>query len=112
MSIDLPFDLPHIDLSNVDLSNIDLSIFDRFALWYAGLPSAVQTLLTVAVGAAVAYVVFRIVIKIIKGVIASVIAAIIAFLLMTVPGNMLLSQTVDRVEQRITTSLESQGVNL
>lgn len=100
-----------IDLSNIDLSNLDLSAFDRFAIWYASLPSAVQTLLTVAVGAAVAYAVFRIVVKIIKGIIGAVIAAVLSFLLMTVPGNMLLSQTVERVEHQITTSVQSSQVN-
>ena len=65
-----------------------------------------RTCLTVAVGAAIAYVVFRIVVKLIKGIIASVIAAVLAFLLTTVPGNMLLSQAYDRVEQQVTTSLK------
>lgn len=96
---------PAIDLTNVDLSGFDLSVFDRIAVWYGSLPAEVRTCLTVAVGAVIAYVVFRIVVRLIKGIIASVIAAVLAFLLTTVPGNMLLSQAYDRVEQQVTTSL-------
>ncbi|PST46861.1 hypothetical protein CPA40_04205 [Bifidobacterium callitrichos] len=96
-----------IDLRNVDLSNFDLSAVDRFVVWYGTLPQEVRTLLSVAVGAAVAYVIFRIVVKIIKGVIVAVIGAVLAFLLTTVPGNMILSNAYDRVEQQVTTSLQS-----
>ncbi|NEG54534.1 hypothetical protein [Bifidobacterium platyrrhinorum] len=98
-----------IDLTNVDLTGIDLSVIDRIALWYGNLPSEVRTCLTVAIGAAIAYVVFRIVAGIIKGVLVSVIAAVLAFLLTTVPGNMLLSQAYDRVEQQVSTSLRQTG---
>ncbi|MCH9275523.1 hypothetical protein JS533_004425 [Bifidobacterium amazonense] len=105
--MDTNFDLSKLDLSNVDLSKLDLSFIDRIVLWYGTLPDSVRTLITVAVGGAVAYVVFRIVIKIIKGMIGAAVAAVLAFLLTTVPGNMLLSQAFDRVEQQISTSLSS-----
>ncbi|OZG64080.1 hypothetical protein BHAP_1247 [Bifidobacterium hapali] len=104
-------DWSDLDLSTIDLSHLDLSFIDRIVLWYGTLPSAAQTLITVAIGAAIAYVVFKIVIKLIKGIIASVIAAVLAFLLTTVPGNLLLSQAFDRVEQQISTSLETSGLN-
>ncbi|QTB91082.1 hypothetical protein BSD967_01115 [Bifidobacterium saguini] len=94
-----------VDLNNVDLSNLDLSVLDRIAVWYGGLPSSVQTGVTIVVGAVVAYVVFKIVAKIIKGLIISIIAAVLAFLLTTVPGNMILSNAYDRVEQQVSTSL-------
>ncbi|KAB7788491.1 hypothetical protein [Bifidobacterium cebidarum] len=94
-----------VDLNNVDLSNLDLSALDRVAVWYGGLPSTLQTGITIVVGAAVAYVVFKIVAKIIKGLVMSIIAAVLAFLLTTVPGNMILSNAYDRVEQQVSTSL-------
>ncbi|PWG66223.1 hypothetical protein [Bifidobacterium callitrichidarum] len=94
-----------VDLNNIDLSNLDLSALDRVALWYGGLPSSVQTALTLVVGAVVAYAAFKIVAKIVKGIITSVIVAILAFLLTTVPGNMILSHAYDRVEQQVTASL-------
>ncbi|MBT1163588.1 hypothetical protein [Bifidobacterium felsineum] len=94
-----------VDLNNVDLSNLDLSVLDRIAVWYGGLPSTVQTGVTIVVGAIVAYVVFKIVAKIIKGLVMSIIAAVLAFLLTTVPGNMILSNAYDRVEQQVSTSL-------
>lgn len=71
------------------------------------MPSTAQTALTFVVGAVVAYIAFKIVAKIIKGIVMSVIAAILAFLLTTVPGNLLLSQAYNNVEQRITTSLSN-----
>ena len=97
--------MPDIDLNNIDLTNLDLSALDRIAVWYGGLPASVQTALTVVVGAVVAYVAFKIVAKIIKGIVVSAIVAILAFLLTTVPGNMILHQAYDRVEQQVATSL-------
>ena len=97
--------MPDIDLNNIDLTNLDLSVLDRIAVWYGGLPGVAQTALSVVVGAVVAYVVFKIVIKIIKGIVVSLIIAALAFLLTTVPGNMILHQAYDRVEQQVATSL-------
>ncbi|MBT1173279.1 hypothetical protein JS528_07935 [Bifidobacterium sp. MA2] len=97
--------MPAIDLNNINLDNLDLSAIDRFVIWYGTLPDSVRTGVSIAVGAMIGYVVFRIVAKIIKGVLKAVIAAILAFLITTVPGNMILSNAYDRVEQQITTSL-------
>ena len=102
-------DLPSIDLSTLDLSDLDLSFIDRIALWYAGLPEGLRTLLTVAVGAAVAYAAFRIVYRLIRGMVKAAIAAVLAFLLTTVPGNLILAQAFDRVEERIGTHLNISG---
>ena len=82
------------------LSNIDLSNFDRLAVWYGTLPGAVRTAITVAVGAVLAYVAFKVVIRIARTVLSAVIAAVLAFLIGTVPGNVLLGQAVDRLEER------------
>ncbi|WP_169240621.1 hypothetical protein [Bifidobacterium olomucense] len=94
-----------IDLTNIDVTNLDLSALDRVAVWYGNLPDAAQKALSIVIGAVVAYVVFKIVAKIIKGIVISAIAAILAFLLATVPGNMILSNAYDRVEQQVTASL-------
>ena len=73
---------------------------DQIVLWYGGLPSAAQMALTVAVGVLLAWAAFKIVMRVIKGLVASVIAAILVFLLTTMPGNMLLAQAFDRLEQQ------------
>ncbi|MBT1181888.1 hypothetical protein JS531_07970 [Bifidobacterium sp. CP2] len=91
-------------IADIDWSNVDLSTLERVAVWYEGLPDAAKTVLTVAVGAVVAVIVFKIVAKIVKGVLVSVIAAVLTFLIATVPGNMILSQTYDRIEQQVTSS--------
>lgn len=84
-----------------------LSAWDRFVLWYGELPAGVKTVISLVLGAIVAYVVFKIVIRLIKGIISAVIAAILAFLLTTVPGNLLLHQAYDRVQDEISTVLPS-----
>lgn len=105
---DLPMpaiDLNSIDLNSIDLTNLDLSAVDRFVVWYGTLPDSVRTGVSFVVGAVVAYLVFKIVAKILKGVLRAVIAAVLAFLLTTVPGNMILANAYDRIEQQVTTSL-------
>lgn len=96
------------DIGNIDWSNVDLTTLERFAVWYEGLPSPVKTALTVAVGVVAAAIVFKILAKIVKGVLVSVIAAVLTFLITTVPGNMALQQTFERVEQQVTSSLHQQ----
>ena len=81
--------------------------FDQFVLWYGNLPQLAQTVITVVVGAIVAYLVFKIVAHLVKGLVTAVIAAILAFLISTVPGNLLLSSAFDRIQQEVTTHLPS-----
>lgn len=95
-----------IDLNAIDPSKLDLSAVDRFVVWYGNLPEQVRTVLSVVAGAIIAYVIFKIVVKIIRGVLMAVIAALLAFLLTTVPGNMILANAYDRIEQQVTTSLQ------
>ena len=78
--------------------------FDQFVLWYGNLPQLAQTVITVVVGAIVAYLVFA---HLVKGLVTAVIAAILAFLISTVPGNLLLSSAFDRIQQEVTTHLPS-----
>lgn len=82
------------------LSNLDLSAFDRLAVWYGALPDAAKGVITVAVGAVLAYVVFKIAVRVVKTLLSAVIAAVLAFLIGTVPGNLLLGQAVNRIEER------------
>ena len=84
------------------------STIDQIILWYGQLPSAMQTVVTVVVGAAVAYVAFRIVIRLIAGIVGGIVAAALAFLLTTLPGNMLMSQAYDRIEQQVSSSLSQR----
>ena len=92
------------------LSKLDLSAFDRIAVWYGMLPAAAKSVITIAVGAVLAYVAFKVVTRIVKTVLHAVIAAVLAFLIGTVPGNLILSRTFDRVEQQVGPSI-SQIVN-
>ncbi|NEG95667.1 hypothetical protein CS006_09115 [Bifidobacterium primatium] len=80
------------------------SSINDIILWYGQLPDTARTLVTVVVGAIVAYVVFKIVVRLLSGLLAAAIAAALAFLLTTVPGNMLLSQAYDRIEQEVSNS--------
>ncbi|PWG60271.1 hypothetical protein [Bifidobacterium catulorum] len=77
------------------------SAINNIITWYGQLPGTAQTVLTIVVGGVVAYAVFKIAIRVISGLLVSVIVAALAFLLTTVPGNMLLSQAYDRIEQQV-----------
>ncbi|MBW3087204.1 hypothetical protein KIH77_00395 [Bifidobacterium sp. 82T24] len=80
------------------------SVVNNLVVWYGQLPGAAQTVLTVVIGGVVAYAVFKIAIRVISGLLVSVIVAALAFMLTTVPGNMLLSQAYDRIEQEVSNS--------
>lgn len=100
--------MPAIDLNGINLDELDLSAIDRFVVWYGNLPESVRTAASIVIGAVIAYLVFKIVTRIISGILKAIVAAILAFLLTTVPGNMILSNAYDRIEQQVTTSLNNQ----
>ncbi|KAB7790287.1 hypothetical protein [Bifidobacterium leontopitheci] len=97
------FDMMHhaVTTAAVAIPAEALSAWDRFVVWYGELPAGVKTVISLVLGAIVAYIAFKIVIRLIKGIVSAIIAAVLAFLLTTVPGNLLLNQAYDRVQDEL-----------